>query len=78
MGLFKKKGNKKVVKVSDMMCEHCAATITQALEGVDGVSDVKVDVNTKNASFKAVDDKNEAIIQAIKDAGYKPGEIKAA
>ena len=67
MKLFGKK-EKNEVKVEDMMCKHCVAHVTEALEKVDGISDVHVDLDSKIASFVG---NREKAVEAIKAAGYK-------
>jgi copper chaperone CopZ len=36
-----------VLNVPDISCEHCERTITNALQPVDGVSAVRVDIGAK-------------------------------
>ena len=60
------------LKIKGMMCEHCKAHVTKALSGMDGVTDVAVDLEGGKAEVKA----SRAIPQAefekvIEDAGYE-------
>lgn len=61
----------KTFKVGGMMCDNCAKNVTNAISGVQGVSDVKVSLKDKNAVVtydgKASD---QQIMDAIEDAGY--------
>lgn len=61
----------KVLKVEGMMCEHCKAHVTKALEGVDGVSSVNIDLEAKTAAVELSKDVADAVLAAaVKDAGY--------
>jgi copper chaperone len=62
----------KNIKIKGMSCQHCVMAATKALAALDGVKDVKVDLNSGVATYeevKAVDHK--AIVEAIKKAGYE-------
>ena len=62
----------KTLDIEGMMCEHCVAHVTQALEGVRGVKNVHVSLDEKNATLDAgplVSDKK--LSKAVEDAGYK-------
>ena len=61
----------KKLNVEGMMCEHCVAHVTKALEGVPGVSSVKVSLADKDAVVEAAPEvTDEALVAAVKDAGY--------
>ena len=66
-------GNKvQTIKVEGMMCEHCAAHVKAALEKVEGVKGVSVDLKAKRASVKSKEGIEEALLEkAVVDAGYK-------
>jgi len=67
----------KTVFIEGMMCMHCAAHVTKALNGVEGVKETKVDLDRKNATVtldKAVSD--EALKAAVTEAGYTVTGIK--
>ena len=62
----------KKLNVEGMMCEHCVAHVTKALEGVKGVKNVRVSLDEGTAVLDAgllVSDK--ALVAAVEDAGYK-------
>ena len=62
----------KTLKVEGMMCQHCVAHVKKALEGVEGVSNVEVDLEKKTATVTltgAVSD--ESLTAVIVDAGYE-------
>jgi len=59
--------------VPDMHCENCAATICNALAGVDGVSGVAADPTAKTVTLTAADDTARAAARsAMEQAGYHP------
>ena len=62
------------LSVEGMMCQHCVAHVTRALEGVAGATNVAVDLDKKSASFEVMGDADavtDAAIAAIADAGYE-------
>lgn len=62
----------KKLNVEGMMCDHCVAHVTKALEGVPGVSSVKVSLADKDAVVEAAPEvTDEALVAAVKDAGYE-------
>ena len=65
----------KVLTITGMSCHHCVMAVTKALNSIDGVADVTVDLATGKATFeetKPVD--MEAIAAAIRKAGYDLAE----
>ncbi len=67
---------RKTIQIGGMSCAHCKARVENALQKVDGVISVVVDLETKSADLelsKAVD--NKILTDAITDAGYEPGNI---
>ena len=40
------------VKIKGMSCQHCVASVKQALEKIDGISDVSVDLDKGEANFQ--------------------------
>lgn len=68
---------KKTLKIEGMMCMHCVAHVKAALEKLEGVSNVDVNLNEGNATIETTDQvKDDALKQAITDAGYELSEIK--
>lgn len=60
-----------------MMCQHCVRHATEALEKIDGVSDVKVSLEDKNAVIHVNQNvTDEQITNAIVEAGYEVTAIK--
>lgn len=68
---------KKIINVDGMSCEHCAASVKTALEGIDGVKSAKVDLKKKAATVKLESDvADEALMKAVSEAGYTPVSVK--
>ena len=61
-----------VLKVKGMSCQHCVMSVTKALNQLDGIKNVQVDLakgevrfdNTKNVA-------SDRIQKTITDAGYE-------
>lgn len=58
------------LKVPGMMCMHCVKSITEALNDLDGVTDVAVELETKTVSLNADASLKEAVVNAIEDIGF--------
>ena len=62
----------KSITIKGMSCQHCVMAVTKALASLDGIKDVKVDLNSGVATYeelKVVDPK--VLAAAIKKAGYE-------
>lgn len=69
--MFSKK-NKKVISIEGMHCDHCVKKVTEALESLEGVTKVKVNLAKKEAiitSEKEISD--ELINSKITELGFK-------
>ncbi|MDD7363638.1 MAG: heavy metal translocating P-type ATPase [Peptoniphilus sp.] len=68
--------------VEGMTCSACSAAVEREVSKVDGVSSVAVNLLTNSMKVDAEEGTNGAILQAVRDAGYKAtpadGEEKAA
>lgn len=53
------------VRIKGMRCGHCVGSVTKALEAIDGVGNVKVDLTTGEATY---DEKKPVEIAKIKAA----------
>ena len=58
--------------VSGMSCGHCTAAVTEEVEQVSGVSAVEVDLETKLVVVRGKDIADDAVREAIRQAGYDP------
>ena len=64
----------KTINVKGMTCPHCVKHVTKALEGLEGVSDVVVDLDAGTAKFSASRDIADSELAAVlDDAGYEMG-----
>ncbi|WP_404426600.1 heavy-metal-associated domain-containing protein [Thalassospira australica] len=62
------------LKVDDMSCGHCAATVTKAAEGISGVEKADIDLAKGEVTVTGNPDV-AALIAAIDDAGYPAREL---
>ena len=61
----------KTIKIKGMTCNHCVMAVTRALEKIDGVKNVKVDLTKAEATFDEVKPVDmEVIEERIRKAGY--------
>ena len=58
------------IKIEGMMCEHCKKRVIEAIESVEGVKKVKVDLKKKLAVIKGEPDLS-AVKAAVDAAGYE-------
>lgn len=59
-------------KVSGMTCGHCVSAVTAEVGGIDGVSDVKVDLATGVVTVtSAAPLEEQAVRDAVDEAGYE-------
>jgi uncharacterized protein len=62
----------RVIPVSGMNCHHCAVTVKDALESVDGIEEARVDLQGKTATVRGFAPV-EVLKAAIAKAGYEAG-----
>jgi Copper chaperone len=68
---------KKSIIVEGMSCGHCVNHVKNALEDLNGVTDVNVDLNSKIAVIEASSEVKDGDIKfAIEDAGYEVVSIQ--
>jgi copper chaperone len=62
-----------VINVEGMTCGGCVASVTKAIQRLDGVEQANVSLESNIASVIYDDTKTneEAIKQAVRDAGYE-------
>ena len=53
------------IKVKGMSCQHCVASVTTALSEIEGISDVKVNLEAGEATYN---EENPVAADTIKDA----------
>ena len=62
---------KKELKISGMMCEHCAAHVKDALQSIPGVASVEVSLEQGKATVEVNEASDDQLLEAVKKAGYK-------
>lgn len=68
-------GSARTYAVKGMTCEHCAASVTEEVEQVPGVTGVSVDLQSGRVAVRGEGFGDEAIRAAVDEAGY---EVAAA
>lgn len=59
------------LKIEGMSCEHCVRAVTQALQSIDGIEDVSVSLEDKQAVFSAPEELDmERVKKAVQEKGY--------
>ena len=66
---------KKVMKIEGMMCQRCVAHVTKALESLEGVEKVEVNLKKKTATVEG-DVSAETLTAAVTEAGYEVISVK--
>jgi len=62
---------KKRMIIEGMSCGHCVNHVKNALEEIEGIKDIVVDLDSKTAIFQASDDvKDSDLKYAVEEAGY--------
>jgi len=65
---------KTTIKIKGMSCNHCVMAVDKALNQIDGISDVQVDLAKGQATFEHETSVDMAQIkQEIEKAGYQFG-----
>ena len=59
------------LKVTGMMCEACVGHVRTALQELDGVNEVIVDLQAGRATVQHAGAKPQAMIEAVEEAGYE-------
>jgi len=61
----------KTMKIDGMHCKNCAASVTKALEAVDGVSAAVIDLTAKTATVTLTTPvENAPLREAVEDIGF--------
>jgi copper chaperone len=60
------------IRVRGMTCKHCVMAVTKALVDIDGIGDVKVDLEKAEASYTEEKPVDQALVrERIEKAGFK-------
>ncbi|WP_231589800.1 heavy-metal-associated domain-containing protein [Methanosarcina siciliae] len=62
------------IKIEGMECDHCVMRVGRAIASVEGVVEVDVSLEKKEAIVDFEDDRTDSgkIRDAIRDVGYEP------
>ena len=62
-----------VIKVKGMTCDHCVQTITKAVEGINGIARVQVDLEKRQVTVGFEENQTDlkAISAKIIEAGFE-------
>ena len=59
------------VKIKGMSCNHCVMAVTKALKEIDGITNVKVDLQKAEATFDEAGPVDMKLVkERIRKAGY--------
>ena len=64
-----------ILKIDGMMCMHCVKHVDKALKGVEGVGEVVVNLEEKQATVEAAPELEAALVAAVTEAGYTVVEV---
>lgn len=59
------------LNIEGMTCDHCVRAVTEALEGVTGVSTADVSLEQKRAVVTGESVNTDALVAAIVEEGYE-------
>lgn len=62
------------LKITGMTCGHCQQAVTEALESVDGVGAVRVDLERGSAEVEGNADVT-ALVAAVEEEGYQASAV---
>jgi len=57
-----------------MSCQHCVGAVTKALEEIEGLTEISVNLDAGEASFNNSGVDRKAVQTAISAIGFDPGE----
>jgi copper chaperone len=64
----------KTLKIKGMSCQHCVRAVQKALEEIDGITDVSIDLAKGEAAFTETRPVDHAVLkEKIQKAGYELG-----
>lgn len=67
---------KKKLVVKGMSCGHCVHHVQEALLELEGITSAQVDLDSATAIIEGADVADDAIKDAIDEAGYEVTEIE--
>jgi len=72
--IYERRLTMETLKINGMSCGHCTGSVKKALEAIDGLSEITVDLEEKEASFENDGAAREKIRAAISAIGFEPEE----
>lgn len=67
----RKENNMKIIKIEGMHCNHCKMSVEKALKNIDGIDNVEVDLEKKQAIIQTSKEvPNDIIKAAIEEEGF--------
>lgn len=60
----------KTIQIEGMTCGHCKARVEKALVALNGVTQVKVDLETNSATCEVTSVTDEMLKETVEDIGY--------
>ena len=64
------------LKVPDMSCGHCVATVERALETLEGVESVDVSLETKMVIVRSIEELGDYdFLETIRATGFSPESV---
>ena len=77
INIEKERINMKIIKIEGMQCNHCKMSVEKALNKIDGIENVEVSLEKKQATIEVNGNVSDEIIKsAIEEDGFKVIEIK--
>ncbi|MEF2143958.1 MAG: cation transporter [Desulfovibrionaceae bacterium] len=61
----------KTIKVKGMSCGHCSDAVTKAIETVDGIEKVAVDLGTGRVTYSPASVDEAKVRASVEKAGYE-------
>ena len=67
-----------VIKVMGMSCDHCVQTITKAVEGINGIASVQVDLEKKQVTVGFEENQTDLKTISVKivEAGFEVAPLR--
>lgn len=66
----------KTIYITGMHCQHCVKAVEEALQGLEGIRQVNVDLEQNLATITADNVTDQMIKEAIEDIGFDVTDIR--
>lgn len=64
-----------VYRILGMSCNHCRSSVTEEVEGIDGVGQVQLDLDSGRLTLEITGVTTHQVRSAVERAGYEMGEV---